>query len=250
MNAAIDTDFAFPKSELALMRDRYERDGFIQIDTLTTAADIAAIRSLVEPLFAEFSARPGNSPQGRPGYAEINDALALAPGLRNTRAYARCRVIARSLLGVPVGDIFDHAIYKPPHYEIATLWHQDEIYNKAPMPQRAVNFWIPLQAASIENGCLRFLPGSHRDGLRPHHSSSPNEAKLALDSVDEAHAVACQVGLGGATAHDPLTAHYAGPNCTNAPRTAWVLHFGAYGKWRYKAHPRAIIAKLRAIARR
>jgi len=262
MNAAIEGNLAFPPAELAHMRAAYGRDGFIQIDALTTADDIATLRSLLGPLLAAQAGAharggdPGVAAEGvkRAGYAEVVNALGRAPALRQTRAYQRCRSLARSLLGVPVGDIFDHAIYKPPHYEIAAPWHQDEIYNRAPMRQRAVNFWIPLQAASVENGCLRFSPGSHRGGLLPHHPAAQaapsGEVQLELDVVDEALAVAAQVGVGGATAHHPLTAHCAGPNRTDAARTVWVLHFGAFGKWRYRLHPRAVMAKVRSIAGR
>lgn len=232
-------------NELALMRDRYRADGFIQIESLTTADDIAVVRSLIDPLFS-----------GGEAVTVVDDALRLAPALRQTRAYVRCRTIARHLLGVPVGPIFDQAVRKAPQGEVPSYWHQDEIYNTAPIPQRAVNFWIPLEAANIENGCLWQLPGSHRGGLRPHHEvalaagsrpASPPQVRLALDEVDDSRAVPCQAAPGAGTAHSPLSAHYAGPNTTARWRGAWVVHFGAYGRLRYKLHPRAIAAKLRLL---
>ncbi|MGO9994715.1 MAG: phytanoyl-CoA dioxygenase family protein [Steroidobacteraceae bacterium] len=267
MNGGVNLDIAFPKAELAQMRARYAEKGFIQVESLTTPDDIATIRSLIDPLFDKFGSLPGNAvilagspgPSTSPRQPEINEAVKLAPALRNTRAYARCRAIARNLLGVPVGYIFDHAIYKPPHYEIATPWHQDEIYNKAPISQKAVNFWIPLQPASIENGCLWYSPGSHLAGKQPHHvihlrtageTASQGDESFELDAVDESRAVPCRVAVGGATAHNPLTAHRAGPNNTDSARRAWILHFGAYGKYRYKLHPMSIIAKLRSISKR
>jgi ectoine hydroxylase-related dioxygenase (phytanoyl-CoA dioxygenase family) len=239
----------YTKAELDGMRTQYATEGFIQMAALTTAEDIAAIRSLIDPLFS------GVDPP-----AEVNDPIKAAPALCTTLAYERCRIIARHLLGTPVGHIFDQAILKAPHRELASAhWHQDEIYNTAPMPQRAVNFWIPLEAATIENGCLWQSPGSHLGGVRPHHAvpgsadGAPlprSPAQFAMDRVDAARAVPCQVAIGGGTAHHPLSAHYAGPNTTSRPRGAWVLHFGAYGRWRYKLHPRAIAAKLRALSGR
>lgn len=245
----------FSKAELAAMRERYAADGFIRIDALGQAADIAAVRSLLDPLFdvPEFA-----------GQLEIHEAVKRAPALTATRIYARCHAIARALLGVPTGYIFDHAIYKPPYHGHATPWHQDEIYNQAPMLQRAVNFSIPLQAATVDNGCLWYWVGSHRAGVLAHRaadapigtlgsladSTATRDPSFALERVEESHTVASEFPLGGATAHHPLCAHSAGRNNTDEWRKVWVLHFGAYGKWRYKLHPRALAAKLHLIPRR
>ena len=67
---------------------------------------------------------------------------------------------------------------------------------------RAVNFWIPLQAATVENGCMWYLPASHVAGMRPHHvlQVRPGGETIytkgktyTLDTVDEARADAGQV---------------------------------------------------------
>ena len=267
MNPAVSSPLPFARDELAQMRVRYERDGFLQIESLTTAEDISRIRSLIDPLFERFDTlgssavdlggpRDHSTPPRQP---EDNDTIKLAPELRKTKAYARCREIARALLGVPVGHIFDHAIYKPPHNNTATAWHQDAVYKQGPVPLRAVNFWIPLQPATIENGCMWYLPGSHLAGLQPHHvihlrpggeTADTRGKSFAMDSVDESRAVPCPVALGGATAHDPLNAHYAGANTTDGWRRAWILHFGAFGKLRHLLHPNSVTARLRAIANR
>ncbi len=251
------TTAAPSKDAFAALRSRYERDGYLQLDSVTTPEDVAHIRSLLEPLFQRFDdledyavdlAGP-RQPGAPPRQPEINDALKLEPALRKTQAFARCREIARGLLGVPVGCVFDHAIYKPPHNQAATPWHQDAIYIQGSVP-RALNFWIPLQAATVENGCMWYLPGSHLAGLRPHHvvqvrpggETGYSKGKTyALDVVDEARAVACPVPVGGVTVHGPLNAHYAGPNTTDGWRRAWILHFAAYGK---------LNSKLRALTSR
>lgn len=59
---------------------------------------------------------------------------------------------------------------KPPGFQ-GQAWHQDEIY--IPTRDRSlIGAWIALDDATIENGCLWILPGSHRDGVlypqRPH----------------------------------------------------------------------------------
>src|ERR1700690_174938 len=143
------------------LSERFNRDGFAVVDSLTTAEDVVRIRSLLDPLFERFDTLgdrafdlagpmlPGASPKS----PEVNEAAVLDRRLRETVAFKRCREVARQLLGVPVGYQFDHAIYKTPRNQTATAWHQDEAYNQEPMPLRSVHFWIPLQEVTVENGC-------------------------------------------------------------------------------------------------
>ena len=67
---------------------------------------------------------------------EINEAVILEPRLKSTFTYMLCREVARQLLGVPVGYQFDHAIFKSPHNQTPTAWHQDEAYSREPIALR------------------------------------------------------------------------------------------------------------------
>jgi len=84
----------------------FERDGCLTLNSLTTAADIELIRSLLDPLFDRFDTlgdravdlagpRESGVPLRSP---EVNEAVRLEPRLRSTLAYARCRDIASMLL--------------------------------------------------------------------------------------------------------------------------------------------------------
>jgi hypothetical protein len=244
---------------------KFAADGFLSIDSLTTADDIELIRSLLDPLFDKFDSlgeravdlagprEPGVPPRS----PEINEIVRIEPRLRQTQAYARCREIARGLLGVPVGYQFDHAIYKRPQNKTPTAWHQDEAYSDGPIPLRSIHFWIPLQPVNVKNGCMSFIPGSNRGKLLPHYvahrrfggpNSNTKGGTLATDGVDDSKAVSCPLPVGGATVHHPLTLHYTGPNQSDTWRKAWILHFGAYGALRLKWHPKVLAAKLRGPA--
>jgi Phytanoyl-CoA dioxygenase (PhyH) len=241
---------------LAGLSARFARDGFAAIDALTTPEDIALIRSYLEPLFERFDSLGDRAVDlAGPRVAgiaakspEVNEAVILEPRLRKTATYLRCRDIARHLLRAPVGYQFDHAIFKPPHNKAATAWHQDEAYNHEPIPLKSIHFWIPLQPVTAENGCMWFVPGSHRGPCLDHTVISPRATggTLAANSPNTDGAVACPLPLGGATIHHPLTLHYTGPNESGGHRRAWILHFGAYGKFRHRLHPKAIAATLRS----
>jgi hypothetical protein len=246
----------------AVSAESFARDGFLSIESLTTPEDIELTRSLLDPLFDRFNSLGDRAVDLagplEPGVAlrspEVNEALILEPRLRQTRIYARCREIARQLLGVPVGYQFDHAIFKPPHNKTPTAWHQDEAYSAGPIPLWSAHFWIPLQPVTVNNGCMWFVPGSNRGPLLPHHVASKRfnganapttGATLAADNVDDSTAVACPLPTGGATVHHPLTLHYTGANESDDYRKVWILHFGAYGWLRRRLHPKVVVARVR-----
>ncbi len=89
---------------------------------------------------------------------------------------------------------------------------------------------MPLQEATPENGCMYFLPGTHRWEVRPHHpiGDDPRVHGLQIDvDVDMSATVACPLPPGGATFHYSRTLHYTPPNRSSVPRRAYILGFGA-----------------------
>jgi ectoine hydroxylase-related dioxygenase (phytanoyl-CoA dioxygenase family) len=122
----------------------------------------------------------------------------------------------------------DHAILKPPRHGAATPWHQDEAYWEPGLEYNSFSLWVPLQDATLENGCMQFVPGSHRLEVLPHHSinKDPRVHGLEVDGADTSAAQPCPIRAGDATAHLNRTLHYAGPNRTGAPRRAYILGFG------------------------
>ena len=228
----------------------FHRDGFAVLERVTTRADLERIARLVSVLYERFGELkrhrracdlgPGAD---RPQILEINQILALAPALQETKTYARCQALAGALLGREAEYHFDHTIYKPPFNGAATAWHQDDAYvgwdkddvytqrhvdsdTRDPGPM-TVTFWVPLHDVSIAMGCMHFVPGSHRQPMRRHRQRTPGAAALEAMDVDTSRAVACPLRAGDATVHWGRTLHYTGPNLTPTPRLAWSLMFAA-----------------------
>ena len=149
-----------------------------------------------------------------------------APELRRTVAYRNAFELARRLLGDEVKPAGMHAIRKPPRDGAETPWHQDEAYWSPAVEHRALSIWMPLQPATLDNGCMQFVPGSHVLEVQPHRLINPDSHGLvAVDPTAGDAGVACPLPPGGATVHTSRTMHYAGPNRTDEPRRALIMSF-------------------------
>ena len=221
---------------------QFHRDGFLKLDRLTTADDIARVTELLDGLFERFRELPSNlafdlgdkkNHDGAQRMPQINNCVQFEPRLKETLVFRNAETIAKQLLGDEAKFSYDHAIYKPPRNGREVPWHQDLGYGASRNPDAIcfnANFWIPLQDATIENGCMQFIPHSHWGNLLPHHpiGHDPKVHTLETDNIDATHAVACPLKVGGATIQHGKTLHYTGPNNTDAPRRAWIINFG-YG---------------------
>lgn len=220
-----------------LQIDRFSWDGFLALDRpLVSAHELEVARQLIDGLFARYDELPTDLAydlgdvrlhDGEQQIPEINNVLQLEPRLRATVAFARCRDLAAELLRSKVKCSFAHAISKPPHNGGAREWHQDLADAPHLAGVDAVHIWFPLQDVTEANGCMHFIPADGHPRLLPHRPrvGSSDTRALSAENVDPTHAVACPLGGGMATVHRPTTLHYTGPNDTDEPRLAWIMHF-------------------------
>ena len=220
----------------------YRRDGFAVLQHALAPEDIAEVRRLIEPLFADFGQRLSARVRDvgalggiEPGtqQPEIDRATLIAPALFRTAVYRRTRDIASQILGRRARYVFDHLISKMPNSTTSTAWHQDRGYMKAHTSLDTVNFWIPLQPVSPENGTLNYVPGSHCGEFLPHERDPDLHPHVLTAKVGSARIVSPSLDEGDLCFHHPLTIHSAGANRTGNIRYAWSIHFGAYGRLEY-----------------
>ncbi len=218
--------------------DRFRGDGFIALDRITSAEEVERLRLIFDRLFSTGAGRErgsqfdlaGTDEEGkRPVLPQIVNPVEFAPELAETEFRVTALQIARQLLGPEAEPWFEHAILKPPGYGAPTPWHQDEAHRSDPgVNYEQVSIWMPLQEATLENGCMEFIPGSHRGAVLEHRSPGNDPRVMALECVGQfpaADAVPCPLLPGGATVHHWRTLHHAGANTSNIPRRAYILAF-------------------------
>lgn len=232
MDTAADLQFTLTRAQI----DRFHERGFLRLEAITTQDEVLRLQGIYDRLFepgTDISQRDrlelAGAPDGPPALPQIVNPDHYAPELRDTVAHRNAASVAAQLLGGEINDGGMHAIRKPPKDGAATPWHQDEAYWNPAYRHHALSVWIPLQPATLENGCMQFVPGSHRLGIQPHRLITADSHGLELESLDLVQeAVACPLPPGGATVHDGRTLHYAGANTSTEPRRALIMAFAAH----------------------
>jgi len=218
--------------------ESFHANGFLTLDAITTPDEVQRMRKIYDRLFKERVGwdkgtqfdLAGTDEDGQPRLPQLLAPSSFEPQLKDTLYRKNAQAMARQLLGPDMQDkVNEHMIYKPPHIGAATPWHQDQAYHNPIHIARSVNFWMPLDDATIESGCLQFVPGSHKLDQLPHHSIDHNPRIHGLEVDDPEQraktAVPCPIPAGGATLHASYMLHYAGPNNTDVPRRAYTLVF-------------------------
>ena len=235
------------KLTVALTQDQidfYHREGYLTLPRIMTEDEVQWLRGIYDKLFASRAGRDegnqfdlgGSDEEGKEAkLPQILNPVKYAPELAKGLFRVNALVVATQLLGNECGDRGEHAIMKPARIGAQTPWHQDEAYWGDEWEYESISIWIPLQPATLENGCMWFVPRSHKSEIVPHHSIGHDVRVHGLEMdapPDMSKAVACPIPAGGCTIHHNRTMHYAGANKSDRPRRAYILGFGLPNKQR------------------
>ena len=154
----------------------YDRDGFLVVrqflspeELLELSAELARyIRDVVPtlPASAAFFDDPA-----RPETLKQLQHMGGAPFFDAYRSNAKWTHLATELIGEPSTAQQPEWFNKPPGTNHPTPPHQDNFYFCL-KPPNVATLWLALDPVDDENGCLRYVPGSHRKGIRAHHPTS------------------------------------------------------------------------------
>lgn len=119
--------------------------------------------------------------------------------------------------------------YKPPHDEGYASWHQDSVYSGWHLTP-SVSAWIALTVSEPANGCMRVIPGSHKQGLLEHDNvQDPNllnkRGERLRMHVDESQAVDVVLKPGEMSLHHTNIVHGSNPNRSDGPRIGFIVRF-------------------------
>jgi len=226
----------------AAQLEALDANGYLSFDSLVSAEGVAELREVYDRILAREVAAEGDRWLGGVTRQVISPSKS-HPLFVDNEARTATRGIARVAFdGAEPVFVFDQLLFKPPGHPADTPWHQDMAYSRMPFSPKGypcrglqvLQFWIALDAADAENGCMHFVPGRHHEPLLEHYvvsGADDYDGRLLgivdpLNTLDLASAVACPVPAGGATVHLAGTPHYTPPNrSVDRPRRAYIINY-------------------------
>ena len=183
-------------------------------------------------LFYEFHLNESDNPDTILFHAL--GAWRISNGFHDVLWNPRFLVSASQLLSdKPVRFWHDQLFCKPAKQGGVVAWHQDYSYWTRTKPIAHLTCWCSLDNSTIQNGCLQYVPGSHRWGLldKPVLAGDLMGIKnfLTPEQLKEFNPVPVEVNAGEAIFHHSLTLHGSGENKSNQPRRAFVINVFADG---------------------
>jgi ectoine hydroxylase-related dioxygenase (phytanoyl-CoA dioxygenase family) len=213
----------------------FQENGYLPYGRVLTDAEVALLRQRCEdiacgrmdhvpPRYIQSEAAfSGSSAAGSERLDQIRKMTHLCyfdELFENTARKAEIVDVIEALLGPNIKLYCDQLMMKPRYNGTVTGWHQDSVAWPQFAPQNQVSCWVALDDATVENGCMTVIPGSHNWGPI---SSEKRDAFMDNPLVPDPLPV--EVKAGSCMFHHGLNFHRTGANSTPHRRRGLALHY-------------------------
>ncbi len=199
------------------IKERFERLGYVAPVRIISEEDAAACRAELE---AFERAHPD-----KVGLIDMKANLLFRWIDRLTRNETLMRAM-EPLIG---SDVMCENVgfrNKAPDNKTYVSWHQDTVYLK--FEPRIITCWLALTPATVENGCLKIIPGSHKWGDMPHKEkvdpySMLTRGHYVSTEFDKSNATHVTLEAGEGLLIDTAVLHASEPNLTKDRRMGMLI---------------------------
>jgi ectoine hydroxylase-related dioxygenase (phytanoyl-CoA dioxygenase family) len=198
-----------------------------QVEAL--CAELAGLMEMSHPsheLFHEYHSNESSNPDTILFHAL--GAWRTGPAFHDVLWSPAFLVAASQLLDGAVRFWHDQLFCKPAHHGGVVAWHQDYSYWTRTQPMAHLTCWMALDDSTRDNGCLYYVPGSHKWDLLPMTglAGDMNEIMTVLDEEQKQafRPVPVELKRGQCSFHHPLTVHGSYENRSDRPRRATLVN--------------------------
>ncbi|MGL5094649.1 MAG: phytanoyl-CoA dioxygenase family protein, partial [Planctomycetia bacterium] len=216
----------------------FDRDGFVQGPQVLDETQIGLLREGLERIRSGENRRTGELYEVDKDYKENPNknvfhflgAWMIDETFHDVLFNPKITVPASQLLKSPkVRFWHDQVFYKPPRHPGVVTWHQDYSYWTRSIPARHLTCWIGLDDVDLDNGCVYFVPESHRWPLLPSVSLTKDmdavKQCLTPEQLEQFQPKPMILKAGQCSFHDCFTLHGSYGNVSDRPRRGVVLNF-------------------------
>lgn len=224
-----------PLEDMQELKKEFDRDGYAVIRGFLSPAELDELNHELERYITECVPRL----QRTDIYYEDRDnpaTLKQMARMKEHDEYFAGLIAQPKWTGLAETLLEDQAVAKelewfnkPPAVGKPTPPHQDGYYYMLE-PNEAVTMWLALDPVDESNGCIRYIPGSHRRDLRPHARTEVlgfSQGITDYDFVDRSAEAPIVASPGDLLVHHAGTIHRADGNPSQRHRRSLGLIFYA-----------------------
>jgi hypothetical protein len=227
-------------------KDAFQRDGYVILKGVLSEDEMKEIETVYNKFMTQEIFVPGKDfCDMAGGFDRTPDQFSIVNAMLPRKYYPswqgnvyelRTGSIAQQLCGDGMQIDYDQLLAKRPHKEDAIFpWHQDSAYwPPFKSDPTTATMWLAVDNSTVENGCMRFIPGSHKETTLRSHRPALGKTR------EEAHALVCDVfdspdgndtsnyvpiRRGDITVHNERVIHGSGPNNSDGWRRAYVVAY-------------------------
>lgn len=203
----------------------YRENGYLKFGRIFTREEMDRLREHVDEMIAAL-------PEGkRPESMDVPHFQ--DPWLFRYLTHPRVLDVIEDFIGPDVVLWSSHFIAKPRGDGRAVPWHTDgDYWGSLLQPMKVITLWLAVDESTLENGCMRVLPGSHRrggmgaDGYHEVDSrSNVFHTEINPELLDESAAVDLELRVGECHFHDAWTVHASAPNSSSKRRCGYTMRY-------------------------
>jgi phytanoyl-CoA hydroxylase len=227
-----ETDLAF-----------YREQGYLALEGMFTAEEVESYKAaLADVIHGRVGKDKKLYIQEEPYYKEggsderaVDDVelrvrkvfyfVQIEPRLASAGNHPRMMNLIDQLIEPEHRMIQDMALLKPPFHGSEKPWHQDTAYFDWTPLGGIIGVWIALDEATVENGCMQVIPGTHLLGPTPHYHL--RDCQIVDERVNVDRAVVVPLKPGGVLFFSGLIHHGTPPNVSGDRRRALQFHYAA-----------------------
>jgi non-haem Fe2+, alpha-ketoglutarate-dependent halogenase len=209
-------------SDSLTLSETFERDGYLTGIRIASPEEIDRIRGQFDALEAcEGRERSQIGLVDRHFDQPFIWEIAIRPAILD---------VVEAVVGPDILLLATHFFCKYGQTEKHVDWHQDVTYWGLE-PPFAVTAWVAVDDSDVENGCMRVIPGSHREGIREHGKSERTGNLLSINQAvpvtdeEESRAVNLELRAGEMSLHHGALIHGSLPNRSERRRCGLTLRY-------------------------
>ena len=201
--------------------DFYQINGYIVVENVISAKNIAELRKITDEFVDKsrevtehtnvFDLEPGHTPES-PQLRRIKNPVALHPIYDRILRHDYILDSVAQLIGPNIRYDTSKLNMKSAGFGSPVEWHQDFAFAADVTNDDMLSVGLAIDDMTRDNGCLLFIPGSHKGPVYNHHQNDVFVGAITNPDFRPDNAVPIEVKAGGITIHHTRTLHASAPN--------------------------------------